>query len=309
MRELVIGTRGSALALWQTNHVAAMLRERHPGISIRIETIQTKGDKILDVALSRIGDRALFTKEIEQALIDGAIDLAVHSLKDLPTTLPDGLSLAAITERHDPYDALVAEPGMTIETLPAGATVATSSLRRRAQLLALRSDLNIVDVRGNVQTRLARRRENGWEGMILAFAGLDRLGLDHEISQIIPTSLMLPAVGQGALAVETRADDEELRTLLVAIDHAPTRFCVTAERALLRSLEGGCQVPIGAYATVEQTTLSLDAVVATLDGSTLLRRSIAGAQEESERLGRQLADDLLAAGAAEILEQVRSVGS
>lgn len=308
MRDLVIGSRGSALALWQTHRVEAMLRQLYPSIAIRVEIIHTKGDKILDVALSRIGDRALFTKELEQALLDGTIDLAVHSLKDMPTQLPDGLTLGAISERHGPQDALVAAAGQTLETLPHGATVATSSLRRRAQLLAMRPDLRIVDVRGNVQTRLDRRRENGWEGMILAFAGLDRLGLADEIAQIIPTSVMLPAVGQGALAIETRLGDDELIAMLAPIDHADTRDCTTAERALLRSLEGGCQVPIAAHATLDGRTLSIDALVAALDGSTVIRRSIAGDRARPDVLGERLAADLLDAGAAEVLATVRAMG-
>lgn len=308
MRDLVIGSRGSALALWQTHRVEAMLRRQHPSISIRIEIIHTKGDKILDVALSRIGDRALFTKELEQALLDRTIDLAVHSLKDMPTQLPEGLTLGAISERHGPEDALVAAAGTTLETLSVGATVATSSLRRRAQLLAMRPDLNIVDVRGNVQTRLDRRRENGWEGMILAFAGLDRLGLSHEIAQVIPTSVMLPAVGQGALAIETRADDEEIIEMLAPINHTDTRTCTTAERALLRALEGGCQVPIAAHASIERSTLSIDALVASLDGTTVIRRSITGDRKDPEALGVSLAGELLAAGAGEILAQVRAAG-
>jgi hydroxymethylbilane synthase len=307
MRSLVIGSRGSALALWQTHRVEEMLRELHPGIEIRVEIIHTKGDKILDVALSRIGDRALFTKELEQALIDGTIDLAVHSLKDMPTRLPDGLTLGAITARHDPQDALVADPGMTLETLPRGATVATSSLRRRAQLLAIRPDLTIVDVRGNVQTRLNRRIENGWEGMILAFAGLDRLGLADHIAQIIPTSVMLPAVGQGALAIETRENDPELLAMLAPIDDPETRACTTAERALLRALEGGCQVPIGAHATIDGPTLQIDALVAALDGSAVIRRSTAGPIGAPEDLGQRLAAELLEAGGAEILEALADV--
>lgn len=306
MRDLVIGTRGSALALWQTHRIEAMLREQYPAISIRIEIIHTKGDKILDVALSRIGDRALFTKELEQALLDGTIDLAVHSLKDMPTRLPDGLTLGAIGQRHEPQDALVAEPGTTLEKLPPGATVATSSLRRRAQLLAMRPDLHVVDVRGNVQTRLDRRRENGWEGMILAFAGLDRLGLSDEIAQIIPTSVMLPAVGQGALAIETRADDAELITMLEPINDDETRACTMAERALLRALEGGCQVPIAAHARRDGLTLAIDGLVASLDGTMVIRRSIAGDLADPEALGERLAADLLDAGAGEILAQVRA---
>jgi hydroxymethylbilane synthase len=306
MRDLVIGSRGSALALWQTHRIEEMLREHHPGIDIRVEIIQTKGDRILDVALSRIGDRALFTKELENALLDGSIDLAVHSLKDMPTRLPDGLILGAITERHDPQDALVAASGLRLDTLPEGSTVATSSLRRRAQLLAIRPDVTVVDVRGNIQTRLDRRREHGWEGMILAFAGLDRLGLLDEVAQIIPTSMMLPAVGQGALAVETRADDLQLIEMLRPLNHDETRICTDAERAMLRALEGGCQVPIGAHAMVDGMTLQLDGLVASLDGSVVIRRSTAGEMASPDLLGERLALELLDNGGAEVLEQVRA---
>lgn len=307
MREIVIGSRGSALARWQTRRVEAMLRERHPDLIVRVEIIHTQGDKILEVALSRIGDRALFTKELEHALLDRTIDLAVHSLKDLPTRLPEGLTLGAITERHGPEDALVADPGLTLETLPEGATVATSSLRRKAQLLHIRPDLVIVDVRGNVQTRLDRRRQNGWEGMILAYAGLDRLGLGDRIAQVIPTSVMLPAVGQGALAVECREGDEEMLGLLESIEHGPTRICTTAERTLLGALEGGCQIPIGAHATVvEGGRLHLDALIASLDGRELLRRTMDGGHDEPMIVGHKLADELLRAGGDRILEEVRA---
>lgn len=306
MREFVIGSRGSALALWQTHHVASLMRSHHPQIDIRIEIIHTKGDKILDVALSRIGDRALFTKELEVALMEGSIDMAVHSLKDLPTMLPDGLTIGAIGERHEPNDALVAEQGMTIDSLPHGATVATSSLRRRAQLLALRPDLDIVDVRGNVQTRLDRRRENGWEGMILALPGLARLNLMHEIAQVIPVDVMIPAVGQGALAIEVRGDDEEMLAKLATIEHEATRIAVTAERALLRSLEGGCQVPIGAYAKFDGAMLTMDAIVASIDGTATIRRSMASETKDAERLGTRLAQALVDAGAGELLSLSRA---
>jgi hydroxymethylbilane synthase len=308
MREFVIGTRGSALALWQAHRVEEMLRERIPEIAIRIEIIHTKGDRILDVALSRIGDRALFTKELEQALIERTVDLAVHSLKDLPTRLPEGLELGAITERHAPEDALVAERGMSLGSLREGATVATSSLRRRAQLLALRPDLTVVDVRGNVQTRLERRRQNGWEGMILARAGLERLGLASEIAEVIPTMLMLPAVGQGALGIECRSDDTETLEVLATIEHEDTRRCTAAERSLLRELEGGCQIPIGAHATISSGRMSIDGLIAALDGSEIVRRRSDGDAGNPEALGAMLAGELLAAGGDHILEAVRAAG-
>jgi hydroxymethylbilane synthase len=305
MREIVIGTRGSALALWQTHKVRGMLVERFPAMEIRVEVIHTTGDRILDTALNKIGDKGLFTKELEVALEERRIDMAVHSLKDMPSKLPDGLLLAAISERHRPEDALVAAPGVTIESLPSGGTVATSSLRRRAQLLHLRPDLTIVDVRGNVPTRLEKFRASGWDGMILATAGLERLDLGHEIAQVIPASTMVPAVGQGALAVETRGDDEEMLAILDTIEHRPTRLRTTAERALLRTLEGGCQVPIGAYATLDGETLRLDGLIAALDGSRLVRDIMTGPADRAEELGIALATKLLAAGGEEILASLR----
>lgn len=306
MRELVIGSRGSALALWQANAVDAMLRERFPDLVVKIEIIHTTGDKILDTALSSIGDKGLFTKELESALLDRRIDLAVHSLKDLATAVPEGLSLAAITRRHRPEDALVAPAGTTIASLPRGGRVASGSLRRRAQLLALRPDLEIVDVRGNVPTRLEKYRANGWDGMILAVAGLERLGLGHEIAEVIPATTMIPAVGQGALGIEIRSDDEVTRALVRELDHAETHLATLAERALLRALEGGCQVPIGAYAKIEGDRLTLDGMIAALDGSRLLRDRIDGSAGSAERLGSELAERLAAAGGEEILAGIRA---
>ena len=303
---ITIGTRGSALALWQANAVEAMLRSAHPDLEVRIEVINTKGDKILDTALSKIGDKGLFTQELESALLDGRIDIAVHSLKDLPTNLPAGLKLGAVTERAAAEDALVGPQGTTLENLRHGAVVATSSLRRASQLLSLRPDITIVDVRGNVPTRVRKMKENGWDGMILATAGLDRLGLSGEIAQIIPAALMVPAVGQAALGIECRDDDRETLEILNAIEHTPTRLRVEAERALLRRLEGGCQVPIGAHATLDGESLHLDAVIASLDGADLVRDTITGAAIDGVALAEDLAATLLARGGEEILAGVRS---
>ncbi|MCE7933069.1 MAG: hydroxymethylbilane synthase [Chlorobi bacterium CHB2] len=303
---LIIGTRGSALALWQAHAVQGMLQSRYPELDVRIEIIHTTGDAILDKPLSNIGDKGLFTKELEVALLDGRIHLAVHSLKDLPTKLPDGLMLAAVTERERPEDALVAPAGTTIETLPHGGTVATGSLRRRSQLLRLRPDLNVVDVRGNVQTRLEKYRTNGWDGMILAYTGLHRLGLAEQIAQIIPTQQMIPAVGQAALGLETRADDATTLALLREIEHPPTRTCTDAERALLRTLEGGCQTPIAGHATLAGNQLTLHAMIASLDGRTIITRHTSAPVANAEELGTQLAKELLELGGKEILEGVRS---
>ena len=299
---LTIGTRGSALALWQSNAVADMLRSAHPGLEVSLEIIETKGDKVLDVALSRIGDKGLFTKELENALLERQIDLAVHSLKDMQTRLPEGLTLGAITERAAPEDALVAPPESSVETLPEGGTVATGSLRRRSQLLSLRPDLRIVEVRGNVQTRLRKYRENGWDGMILARAGLERLGLEEEIAQVIPTDLMIPAVGQGALGVEIREGDDPIAALLSPIDHSPTRRVAEAERAFLRHLEGGCQTPIAAHGTILEESVQLTGLLASLDGREIVRGTLCG--EDSEEVGTELARQLLRQGGEKIMNDL-----
>jgi len=305
MREIVIATRGSALALWQAHAVEEMLRARFPETMVRLEEISTTGDRILDSPLAHIGDKGLFTKELELALLERRAHIAVHSLKDMQTRLPEGLVLAAVTRRHRPEDALVAAPGTTLENLPPGATVATGSLRRAAQLLAYRPDLQVVDVRGNVGTRLEKYRINGWQGMILAVAGLERLGYGGEIARVIPTSVITPAAGQGALGIEARGDDVELLAMLREIEHPETRRCIEAERGLLRRLEGGCQVPIGAHAVLDGDTLRLDAVIAALDGRSLVRGSAAGPAEDAERVGVELGERLMARGGLEILEAIR----
>ncbi|MEO5929661.1 MAG: hydroxymethylbilane synthase [Candidatus Kapaibacterium sp.] len=307
MSELVIATRGSALALWQARAVEGMLLAAHPDLTVRLEVMSTVGDKILDSPLSLIGDKGLFTKELETALLDGRADIAVHSLKDMQTRLPDGLVLAAVTERHRPEDALVAPDGTTLDTLRHGAVVATGSLRRRAQLLQIRPDLTIADVRGNVGTRLQKYIDNGWDGMILALAGLERLGFADRIAQIIPTSLMIPAVGQGALGIEARGGDDRVLQILATIEHAGTRLAVAAERGLLRMLEGGCQVPIGGYATLAGDMLELHGVIASADGRDLVRDTITGPAAEGESLGGELARRLLAMGGEDILRGMRAI--
>lgn len=286
---VVIGSRGSVLALWQSNAVADMLRAQHPGLEVEITIVETKGDKILDVALSKIGDKGLFTKELENALFRREIDMAVHSLKDMQTELPEGLLLGAITERTNPEDALVAQQGMTLAAIPQGGTVATGSLRRRALLLSLRPDLNVVDLRGNVQTRLRKYRENNWDGIILARAGLERLGLAHEIAEVISPDVMVPAVGQGALGIEIRSDDSATAALVGAVEHVPTRYRSEAERAFLRTLEGGCQAPIGAFATVHGEQLHLTGVFASLDGTHVVRDTMEGSVHEASAIGEMLA--------------------
>lgn len=305
MDEIVIATRGSALALWQAHAVEAMLREHHPGIEVRLDVMTTTGDRNLASPLSQIGDKGLFTKELENALLDGRAHIAVHSLKDMQTRLPDGLMLGAVTARHGAEDALVAPPGTTLAGLPHGATVATGSLRRTAQLLQLRPDLNVVDIRGNVGTRIEKYRASGWEGMILARAGLERLGMGEEIAQIIPASVMVPAVGQGALGIECRSDDDATLAVIAALEHPSTHICVEAERALLATLEGGCQVPIGAHATLDGYTLTLDGVIASLDGRSLVRDAVTGPAGDARSLGVDLAERLREMGGGEILREMR----
>ena len=303
---LTIGTRGSALALWQSNAVADMLREAHPGLTISLEIIETKGDKVLDVSLDKIGDKGLFTKELETALMEEKVDLAVHSLKDMQTVLPEGLTLGAVTERAAPEDVLIGLSGVTLQGLRQGATVATGSLRRRAQLLALRSDITVVDLRGNVPTRLQKFHDSDWDGIILARAGLERLELTEEIAQIIPTDLMIPAVGQGALGIEIRKEDEGVRLLVEAIEHPTTRMTTEAERSFLRRLEGGCQAPIAAHATLFEGRLRLKGLIASLDGKEVVQDSIIS-QADSE-VGIRLAEKLLQEGGREILESIATPG-
>jgi hydroxymethylbilane synthase len=306
-RPLRIGTRGSALALWQTERVRAELGERGQATE-RIE-IRTTGDVVVDRPLSRIGTMALFTKQLDDALLEHRIDLAVHSLKDLPTVLPWGIAIAAVSVREDPRDALVGRSRMSFAALPPGATVATSSLRRRAQLLRARPDLEIVDVRGNVDTRLAKLESSGWAAIVLASAGLVRLGLDHRIGERLDPELMLPAPGQGALAVTVRADDgRTARVVRAAIHDERTAICVAAERAFLRRLEGGCQVPVAALATIEGDHLRLRGRIASLDGRLTAEGEDAGTAEEgaADALGRLLADTVHARGGAEILAEVRA---
>jgi hydroxymethylbilane synthase len=297
---LVIASRGSQLALWQARWVSAQLTAA--GHQCRIEIIKTTGDKITDVPLAQVGSKGLFTKEIEEALLDGRADLAVHSLKDLPTELPEGLVLAAVPEREDPRDAVVGKP---LAALPSGAKVGTSSLRRAAQLRNLRPDLVVESVRGNVDTRLRKLDEGQYDAILLAAAGLKRLGWSARIAEILEPERMCCAVGQGALAIETRAAGAG-RDACALLDHAATHAAVMAERGLLGALGGGCQVPIGAYATVAGGRLHLQAIVISPDGSELVRAKTEGAAEAAEAIGRGLGAQLLEQGARRILEAVYS---
>ena len=304
---LRIVSRGSELALWQARAVGHALFDADPAAEIRIDVVKTVGDKILDVPLAKIGDKGLFTKELDEALLSGAADLAVHSLKDVPTRLPDGLVIAAITEREDPRDVLILPPGRagSLATLPAGARVGTSSLRRRAQLQARRPDLEVLDLRGNLNTRLAKLDRGDYDAIILAAAGVLRLGWSDRIAESLDPAGWLPAVGQGALAVVARAGDEAVLQRLRPLHHEPTADAVIAERALLRALEGGCQVPIGALGGLLDGRLVLQGLVAAPDGGRILRTSLEGVPEDADALGRALAEALLLLGAGEILAQIR----
>lgn len=302
--ELKIGTRQSLLALWQSNHIAALLRKQYPQCQVVLKKIVTKGDRILDVPLAQIGGKGLFTKEIETELLDGTVDFAVHSLKDMPTVLPEGLCLTAITTRAKVGDAFVSNKYDTFEELPLGAVVGTSSLRRKAQLLAARPDLQIVDLRGNVDTRLRKLDEGMMDAIILAAAGLERLGYEERIKEIIPTHICLPAVGQGALAIECREDNTEVRQMLEFLNDLPTRQATDAERAFLGLVEGGCQVPIGVHAQVEAEKIEIEAIIASLDGSKVLRNTITGKAADAAQLGQELGRRMLASGGQEILATI-----
>lgn len=298
---LRLGTRGSPLALWQAHHVAALLRAALPGRPIELVEIVTTGDQVRDRPLAQIGGDGLFTKEIQKAVQEGRVDVAVHSLKDLPTFAVDNLLLAAVPERGAVGDVLVSVKHRSFDALPPGATVASSSLRRRAQVCHRRPDLKLVDIRGNVETRLRKLEEQDLDAILLAQAGLERLGLAGSITEILDTAWMLPAVGQGALGLECRSDDAATRAALAPLNHVPTAQAVRAERALLRGLGGGCQVPIGAATTVEQGRLRLRGVVLPPDGSQRIEAVLEGALADAEKLGERLAQDLLARGARALL--------
>ncbi|OAB58156.1 hydroxymethylbilane synthase [Phormidium willei BDU 130791] len=306
-RTIRIASRKSQLALVQTHWVRDRLQESHPSHQFDIQTMSTQGDNILDVALAKIGDKGLFTKELEVRMLSGDADFAVHSLKDLPTNLPDGLILGCITEREDPADALVVHEkhqDKQLATLPEGAVVGTSSLRRLAQLRHHYPHLTFKDIRGNLNTRLAKLDEGQYDAIILAVAGLERLGMGDRVHQVIPSDVSLHAVGQGALGIECRDGDPEILELLQAIAHPPTTQRCLAERAFLRSLEGGCQVPIGVNTRIDGDQLILTGMVARLDGQTLIKDSIQGPTATAEQLGEQLANELRNQGATEILEEI-----
>jgi len=345
----VIGTRRSPLAVWQAEHVAARLRDRWPGLDLCLERIRTTGDKILDVPLAQVGGKALFVQEIEEALLSGRVDLAVHSMKDVPTELPPGLAIVAMPEREDPTDVLISRTGARLAALPRGARVGTSSLRRQAQLLRHRPDLTIVGLRGNLDTRIRKLGSEGLDAIILAAAGVRRLGLGHLVTEALPPEVLLPAVGQGALGIEIREPSREPRAesregsagageqgsrgaegkrtwnvergtlnvgcgtcnverIVMVLDHHETHLAVRAERAMLRRLGGGCQVPIAGWATVEGDAILLRGLIAGIDGSTLVRGDARGTTADPDGLGAAMAEDLLARGGRAILDRIAGSG-
>jgi hydroxymethylbilane synthase len=306
--KLRIGTRGSKLALWQAEHIRARLLQE-AGVETELAVIKTAGDQFASAAIPEVGVKGIFIKEIEDALLEERVDLAVHSMKDVPTATPRGLCFPAITKREDPRDCVVSRSGKALVELPAGATVGTSSLRRQSQVLHFRRDLRVTNLRGNVDTRLRKLDAGEMDAIVVARAGLERLGFASRITETLPPELMLSAVGQGALAIEVRERDSATREMLARLDDADSRAVVTAERALLAELEGGCQVPLGAWARIEEGRMRMDARVLSADGSEAIHRQTEGAPREAEQIGRRLARELLDAGADRLLRLAgRSVG-
>ena len=306
MKKVTIATRGSQLALWQAEHIKSRLMAQYEGLEVELLILKTKGDIILDVPLAKVGGKGLFVKEIEEALLAGTADLAVHSMKDVPMVLPEGLTLGAVPEREVCTDLFLSEKYAALEDLPQGAKLGTSSLRRQSQALALRPDLEVAMLRGNVETRLRKMKEGQYDAIILARAGVKRLGLGASLQQDLTPPSFLPAVGQGALGIEIREDRPEMRELVAFLDHMPTRLCVTAERAFLRRLDGGCQVPIAAHAVLDGEELVLEALVADPLGKVVFRDTVrcAATLEEADAAGQKLAEKLLADGADKILAEL-----
>jgi hydroxymethylbilane synthase len=302
--ELKIGTRGSQLALFQANWVKDQVSYAHPDLKVTLIKIKTTGDKIQDVPLAKIGGKGLFVKEIEESLLQKRIDLAVHSIKDVPTEFPEGLHLSVITKREDPRDVFISREGRTLKDLPQGAKIGTSSLRRQAQLLHFRNDFELVPLRGNLDTRLRKLKTMNLDGIVLALAGVKRLGLEETITEIISTDISLPAIGQGALGIETRMDDRGVEGQIRFLNDRDSSIAVTAERAFLKKLEGGCQVPIAAFARTVGTTLQIDGLVGTIDGKRLIRHHREGSIDKAESIGIELAEILLSQGAKEVLDEV-----
>ena len=301
-----IGTRGSQLALWQAHWVQSAIQRMNPATVIEIITIKTKGDKILDTPLALVGGKGLFVKEIEEALLDRRIDLAVHSLKDMPADIPPGLCIGPVPERESPYDILISKSGLPLRQLPAGARIGTSSLRRAAQLLHHRPDVAILPLRGNLDTRIRKLETEDIDAIVLAAAGIKRLNLADKITEYLDSSVMLPAVGQGALCIELRKDDARTAAAVAGLNHPETRAVVMGERAFLHRLEGGCQVPIAAHGNIKNSTFSLQGLVTNLDGTVIVRDTLSGPAAESEKIGITLAERLLSMGAEKILDELKA---
>ena len=304
--KLRIATRKSPLALWQANHVRDALMARNPGLDVELFTMTTQGDKILDTPLAKVGGKGLFVKELELGILEGRADLAVHSMKDVPVEFPQGLGLAAILEREDPRDALISNTISSIEAVPPGARVGTSSLRRQCQLRARRADLEVLDLRGNVNTRLAKLGNGDYDAILLAAAGVKRMGWEDRITELLPPEQFLPAIGQGAIGIEIRVADERVSRIVEALNDEQTATRIRAERALNERLQGGCQVPIAGYSEISHGVMVLRALVGRPDGTELVQGVISGKPEDAEELGQVLADDLLSRGAKQILADVYS---
>lgn len=307
--QLRIATRKSPLALWQANHVRDALMASDPGLDVELVTMTTQGDKILDTPLAKVGGKGLFVKELELGILEGRADLAVHSMKDVPVEFPEGLGLAAIMQREDPRDVLISNDFSSIDALPEGAQVGTSSLRRQCQLRARRPDLEVLDLRGNVNTRLAKLDAGDYDAILLAAAGVKRMGWEDRITEFLPPERFLPAIGQGAIGIEIRLDDDRVDRAVSALNDEQTATRIRAERALNERLQGGCQVPIAGYSEIGEGVLLLRALVGRPDGTGLVQGVISGKPEDAEELGQTLADDLLSRGAREILAEVYAEGS
>ncbi len=304
MNVIRIGTRGSPLAVWQAQWVRSQLLSLHPQHEVQLVKIKTTGDKILDVPLAKVGGKGLFVKEIETALLEGGVDLAVHSMKDMPAEVPEGLCIGVVPKRENPFDVLIARNGHAFKDLPEGAHIGSSSLRRGAQVRHIRPDITVHPLRGNLDTRIRKLETQKLDAIVLAAAGVRRLGLEARITEYLSEEIMLPAIGQGALAIEMRQDDEATRQLIAPMDHTQTRVAVESERAYLGRLEGGCQIPIAAYARVVGDTIELTGLIAQVDGSVLLRETIVGAVDKHKELGIELANQLLGKGGRKILDDI-----
>ncbi len=308
-KEIKIGSRGSTLALWQANWVRDSLLKKYPELTVTIVKITTSGDKFLDIPLSAVGGKGLFTKEIEEALLDHRVDIAVHSMKDVPAILPEGLSIAVITERKDPRDVLISKGNFTLRNLPQGARIGTSSLRRQAQLLRFRPDLKIAPLRGNVGTRNNKLKNNGLDAIILAAAGVKRLQWEDKISEYIDIEICLPAVGQGALGLEIRLGDQKILRYINSFDHQKTHTALIAERALLKKLQGGCQIPIAAYGEVDEKNIKLTAMVSSIDGKRFIKEFDIASLNKAEQLGLDIAEKLLSTGADKIIQETLEIAA